>query len=139
MTLYDSSYYSNDELQYNIGDKFLIRPKNVYGTVSDVQMDTSGNMWVTVKYGMDTYEFSKDAALYFPYDQEEQVLSRKIKETEVFLAKDVVIVPVKGYQADTVHKVTLERYLNENWSRMIPVFEGKNVRMLYDNIVNYAD
>lgn len=48
-------------------------------------------------------------------------------------------VPVKGYQADTVHKVTLERYLNENWSRMIPVFEGKNVRMLYDNIVNYAD
>lgn len=139
VTLYDSSYYSNDELQYNIGDKFLIRPKNVYGTVSDVQMDTSGDMWVTVKYGMDTYEFSKDAALYFPYDQEEQVLSRKIKETEVFLAKDVVIVPVKGYQADTVHKVTLERYLNENWSRMIPVFEGKNVRMLYDNIVNYAD
>lgn len=139
VTLYDSSYYSNDELQYNIGDKFLIRPKNVYGTVSDVQMDTSGNMWVTVKYGMDTYEFSKDAALYFPYDQEEQVLSRKIKETEVFLTKDVVIVPVKGYEADAVHKVTLERYLNENWSRMIPVFDGKNVCMLYDNIVNYAD
>ena len=70
--------------QYNIGDKFLIRPKNVYGTVSDVQMDTSGNMWVTVKYGMDTYEFSKDAALYFPYDQEEQV---SVSYTHLYLHK----------------------------------------------------
>ena len=58
---------------------------------------------------MDTYEFSKDAALYFPYNQEEQVLNRKIKETEVFMAKDVVIVPVKGYETNSIQKITLDR------------------------------
>ena len=89
--------------------------------------------------GRDSYEFTKDVALCFPYEQEEQVLSRKIKETEIFLPKNVVIVPVKGFEEYSLQKVTLDRFLNENWSRMIPVFDGKTVRTLYDDIVNYAD
>ncbi len=44
VTLYDRSYYSNDELQYTIGDQFWIRPKGVYGTVSDMVMSTNGEI-----------------------------------------------------------------------------------------------
>ena len=139
VTLYDRSYYSNDELQYTRGDQFWIRPKGVYGTVSDMVMSTNGDMRLTVQCGRDSYEFTKDVALCFPYEQEEQVLSRKIKETEIFLPKNVVIVPVKGFEEYSLQKVTLDRFLNENWSRMIPVFDGKTVRTLYDDIVNYAD
>lgn len=139
VTLYDNSYFTNDELNYMVGDKIWIEHKGAYGTVTYASMGTSGDMYIKAKCGNGIYEFTKDSALYFPYDDEEQVLSRKIKSTEVVIPKNVTIIPVKGYKPDDLFKVTLNTLLTEDWSRLVPVFNGNTVQVFYDDIVNYAD
>ena len=138
VTLYDSSYFANDELNYAVGDKIWIEHKGAYGTVTYVSMGTNGDVVVEAKCGKDTYRFSKDSALCFPYEDEEQVLSRKIKDAEVMIPKNVTIISVKGYEENALFKVTLDTFLNENWSRLVPVFDGNVVRVFYDDYINYA-
>lgn len=74
VTLYDSSYFANDELNYAVGDKIWIEHKGAYGTVTYASMGTNGDVVIEAKCGKDMYRFSKDSALCFPYEDEEQVL-----------------------------------------------------------------
>ena len=39
---------------------------------------------------------------------------------------------------NALFKVTLDTFLNENWSRLVPVFDGNVVRVFYDDYINYA-
>ena len=54
-------------------------------------------------------------------------MSRKIKDAEVMIPKNVTIISVKGYEENALFKVTLDTFLNENWSRLVPVFDGNVV------------
>lgn len=134
VTLYDNSYYTNNELNYVAGDKIWIEHKNAYGTVISASFSTSGDVEIEAKCGRDTYIFSKDCALYCPYRGEEQVLHRKIKDTEVVIPKDVLIVPAMDYQSNTA----LETFLNQKEIWLIPVFDGNKVCTFYEDSVNYA-
>ena len=133
-TLYDNSYYTNDELNYLVGDKIWIEHKKAYGTVSSASVSTSGDVEIKAKYGRDTYIFSKDCTLYCPYGDEEQMLHRKIKDTEVVIPKNVRIVPVMDYQTNT----TLDTFLNQKETWLIPVFDGNRVCTFYEDSINYA-
>lgn len=138
VTLYDNSYYTNDELNYAAGDKIWIEHKNAYGTVISASFSTSGDVQIEAKCGRDTYIFSKDHALYCPYRDEEQVLHRKIKDAEVRIPKDITIVPTAENQDNAVLKTTLNAFLNEKEIRLIPVFDGNTVRTFYEDSINYA-
>ena len=93
-------------------------------------------MGIEVKYGNDTYYFTQEDAIYTPYKGEEETLTRKIKDTEVLIPKNVEIIPTNGFE---VYKATLDTFVNEKMARLVPVFNGNTVRVLYDDIINYAD
>lgn len=134
VTLYDSSYYTNNELNYVKGDKIWIEHKNAYGTVTSASIGTGGDMMIEAKHGRDTYIFTRDCALYCPYGDEEQVLHRKIKDTEVMIPKDISII----YTMDVPAYTTLDTFLNESGRSLIPVFEGNRVCVFYEDLMNYA-
>ena len=138
VTLSDSSYYTNDELNQvgDVGSKIWIEARGDYGKISCVDISTSGDMGIEVKYGNDTYYFTKEDAVYTPYKGEEETLTRKIKDTEVLIPKNVEIIPANGFE---VYKATLDTFVNEKMARLVPVFDGNTVCALYDDIINHAD
>ena len=138
VTLSDSSYYTNDELNQvgDVGSKIWIEARGDYGKISRVDISTSGDMGIEVKYGNDTYYFTQEDAIYTPYKGEEETLTRKVKDTEVLIPKNVEIIPTNGFE---VYKATLDTFVNEKMARLVPVFNGNTVRVLYDDIINYAD
>ena len=79
---------------------------------------------------------TKEDAVYTPYKGEEETLTRKIKDTEVLIPKNVEIIPVNGFE---VYKATLDTFVNEKMARLVPVFDGNTVCALYDDIINHAD
>lgn len=138
VTLFDNSYYTNDELNYVVGDKIWIEAGGAYGTVTFASIGTGGDVMVEAKCGRDLYRFTKDSALYFPCDDQQQVLERKIKDTVIKIPKNVTIVPVLKDKDAYLIEVTLDKFLNNDWSRLVPVFDGDTVRVFYDHYINYA-
>ncbi|MFT4107174.1 MAG: hypothetical protein QM657_15575 [Lacrimispora sp.] len=138
VSLYDSSFGTNNDLgQYNMGDKFWIESEHAYGMVKNVTRDTGGSIALVVIHGSDEYTYTAEYAhvLSFSGDGEGPVL-RKIKDSvEVTISKNVEIVPVQMFY---INEASLNDFLNNNWYKLVPIFEGSTVKKAYDDMINHA-
>lgn len=139
VSLYDSNFAANEDYNdYQVGDSFQVETEyiNEPGTVTDITIDTGGNVYLTVRTKDTEYYYAPEYTFATSLDGsgEGMIMRLVAGNVEVIIPKNIEIVPEAVLQGD----LTLDKFLNEGFYRATPVFEGSTVVKLYDHIVNYA-
>lgn len=136
VTLYDSSYGTAEMFsRYKKGDKFWIESAGTYGTVSAFNFSTAGDVSLDVTCNGVTYSLTPEDT-FASGPEGESLVVRKIKDNVVVdIPKNVEIVPDSRFMQ---FRLSLDDLLQNSVFKMTPVFKGKTVEKLYDDMINYA-